>query len=528
MLNDLRMFARYAWGLNRYLSHPLTPEECYLRLNRQLGARDESFLLIVDRGIYANPRSPYLKLLQHVGLEFADIVRLVRQVGIQGTLARLYESGIFIQLDEFKGRKPIQRAGLQFSVSQQDFDNPLLARHYEARTGGSRGLGSRLIIDFDLLTHEAAYHFLFRSAHRMTNNPIAIWFPIPPGVGGLKVALWYAKLGKFAERWFTQTPLSKWPGSLKHFLFTKYTIYTSRLFGRPLPIPEYTPLEEAFKVASWLANMKKRGTPGELHTNPSSGVRVCLAAKAHGLDIQGAFFHFYSEPYTPAKAQVIEETGSRAVCHYNMAEIGQIGIACASPVAIDDVHLLTDKIAVIQRPKSVGISGLSVASLVYTTLLPSCPRLMLNVESDDYGILEDRDCGCSIGEIGFSKHLSNIRSYEKLTSEGVTFLGTELMRLIEEVLPARFGGSPTDYQLVEEEEGVFSKVSIIVDPRVGDISEEEVVATVLKVLSSYPGGVVMTDKWRQGQTLKVVRRAPYATSSSKILPLHILQNDYNA
>jgi hypothetical protein len=34
----------------------------------------------------------------------------------------------------------------------------------------------------------------------------------------------------------------------------------------------------------------------------------------------------------------------------------------------------------------------------------------------------------------------------------MNFLGTDLLRLIDEVLPARFGGAPTDYQFVERED----------------------------------------------------------------------------
>ena len=78
---------------------------------------------------------------------------------------------------------------------------------------------------------------------------------------------------------------------------------------------------------------------------------------------------------------------------------------------------------------------------------------MINVESDDYGVLVKRDCGCPFGSLGFDQHLHGIRSYDKLTSEGMTFLGGELITLVEEILPARFGGHPTDYQFVEEEEG---------------------------------------------------------------------------
>ena len=147
--------------------------------------------------------------------------------------------------------------------------------------------------------------------------------------------------------------------------------------------------------------------------------------------------------------------------------------------------------------------------------------LMLNVESGDYGVLERRDCGCPFDRLGFKMHLRNIRSYEKLTSEGVTFLGTELLRLVEEVLPARFGGSSIDYQLVEEEEAGMPHVSILIDPRVGNVSDSAVLSAVRQTLSDCPGGGIMTEQWQQAKTLRVIRRPPYATTSAKVLPLHI-------
>jgi len=327
-----------------------------------------------------------------------------------------------------------------------------------------------------------------------------------------------AKLGKPVERWFAQNRLAVRPENLKHF----YAIYGSRLIGRPIGVLEYTPLDQAPRVAGWLATKKKQGTPAELITYPSSGVRVCLAAREHGLDISGTFFRLSGEPYTQAKAQMMSEAGCRAVFQYTMAEIGQIGIACAAPASLDEVHLCRDKLAVIQRDKAVGEGGRSVGALLYTTLLPSCPKLMLNVESDDYGVLEDRDCGCPIGELGFRQHLHSIRSYAKLTSEGMNFWGSKLISLVEEVLPARFGGHSADYQLVEEEEAGLTKLNLVVSAQVGEVDEEQLLTTVLEVLSSHPGLKMMADQWREGNTLRVVRREPHATPASKILPLHIL------
>lgn len=202
--------------------------------------------------------------------------------------------------------------------------------------------------------------------------------------------------------------------------------------------------------------------------------------------------------------------------------MGYIGLACAQPELPDEVHLMTDKVALLQRQRSVGRSDVSVGALIVTTLLPSCPKLLLNVDLGDYATLTRRRCGCLLDRMGFATHLSDVRSWEKLTSAGVTFLGTELVALVEEVLPARFGGSPLDYQFVEEEEGGIPRVSLVVHPRLRGIHESEVLDAVLADLRGCPGGGLMADVWRDGETLRVVRREPYATGAFKLLPLHLL------
>ena len=524
MFNDLKMFGRYFSGLRRYLQQPLTPEECRLKILRQLQYRSDSFLKVVERGIYRNPRSPYARLLKHAGIDFGTVAAMVRSDGVETTLERLYDAGVFVTFEEFKGRQPIRRQGLSFSVCPEDFDNPLLARDYELRTGGSRGVGTRIIVDFDLLAHEAAYFHLSVKCLGLESRPAAIWYAVPPATAGIKHLLRSAKIGRPIERWFSQNHLALRPKTLKYFVFTHYALYGSKMFGKPLPVPEYTPLEQAKKVASWLAGKKNAGSPADLHTNPSSGVRVCLAALERGLDISGAFFRFNGEPYTAAKAKIVTAAGCGAAVQYSLAEIGNIGLACGTPAALDDVHVLTDKLAVIQREKRLLNSTISVNALLYTTLLPSCPKLMLNVESDDYGTFEKRDCGCLLGELGFMHHIDHIRSYDKITSEGMTFLGSELMALVEDLLPSRFGGNPTDYQFVEEEEGSLAKVSVVISPRVGDVEEGQVISTVLNRLRSFPGcKSMMADRWQAGQTLRVIRREPFATGAAKILPLHILR-----
>jgi hypothetical protein len=148
---------------------------------------------------------------------------------------------------------------------------------------------------------------------------------------------------------------------------------------------------------------------------------------------------------------------------------------------------------------------------------------MVNVDTGDYGTLTRRRCGCTVEQAGFETHLHGIGSYEKPTSEGMNFLASDLVGLVEDVLPRSFGGGPTDYQLVEEDDDALPRVSVIVNPSLGELDDGELIAAVLRVLSA--GGEaqrMMADQWRAGGTLRVVRRAPYAVGGAKVLPLHSL------
>jgi phenylacetate-coenzyme A ligase PaaK-like adenylate-forming protein len=235
----------------------------------------------------------------------------------------------------------------------------------------------------------------------------------------------------------------------------------------------------------------------------------------------GAHFILVGEPLTDAKAAVIAAAGAVARSHYAMVEAGMIGLACQHPCAPDDVHLVSDKVATIERERLVG--GTPVRALLHTTLLTASPKVMLNVESGDYGVLEERDCGCTTLPEGFRRHLHDIRSYEKLTGEGMHFIGTDLLCLLESILPARFGGHPTDYQLVERERDGITRVALVVSPSVGPLDAGEVVEAVLAFLRQRGvGQQLMAEVWANGATLEVERAAPHVTAAGKIQPLRKL------
>jgi hypothetical protein len=521
-LATLRMFGRYASGIRGFLKEQLNAEDCRRIVLNQKAHRQEGFLAMLERGVYDNPRSPYRKLLEHAGVQFSDAAMLVARLGLEGALDELYDLGVYVTIDEFKGRKPIVREGLTITTRSGDFDNPLLVAHYETRTGGSRGPRTRLVVDLDLLAYEAAQTQIFLAAFDIEDRPVGIWREVLPGPVGIKTFLRHTKIGGHVLAWFTpRKPIARLE-DVKYQVFTLATAVISRLAGKPMPMPVHVPPAEAGRIAAWLAEQKRRGSPAILDTNATTAVRACLAAKELGLDISGSFFRVSAEPYTTAKDVIIRERGCSTASHYSCAEIGYIGMACARPDAVDDVHLMIDKVALVQRQKKVGGGSITVSALAFTTVLPSCPKLMLNVELGDYATVTRRRCGCLLDQLGFETHLHDVRSWEKLNSAGVTFLGTELIALVEEVLPAQFGGHAMDYQFVEEEEAGLTKVSLLIHPRIEGIDESAVLETVLTQLRACPGGGLMADTWRESGTLRVCRREPYTTGAFKLLPLHVL------
>jgi hypothetical protein len=503
-----------------FLRTPITVDDARRRLREQLARREETFLVLVDRVVYGTGESPYRPLLDAAGLERGDVRRLVAEHGLEVALGRLFDAGVRVTLDEFKGRVPIERPGLSIPTTAEQFDNPLLARHYRAATGGSRGARRRVSVDLDLLEHETTGQILLRQAFHATGRPFAVWRPVLPSSSGLNNCLRQAKLGEPVAAWFNPYREPRTLEALSYRVFTASTIAASRVVGARIAGPDLCLAAEAARVARWLAQRRAEGRPAVLDTQAALAVRTCAAAQDRGLDIAGSLFGVGGEPYTREKDAVVTAAGCRAYCTYAMTETGRIGLGCGEGTRHDDMHVLTEKLAVLQRDRAVG-PGQTVGALHYTALLPSAPKIMINVESDDYGVLEERACGCPLGEVGLTTHVHDIRSYEKLTAEGNHFLGSDLVDLVERVLPARFGGTPTDYQLVEEEVDGLPRVSIVARPSLGPLDEREVVAAAIAHLGEAPRNRLMADAWRSGGTLRLVRREPVTSPGGKIFPLQL-------
>jgi hypothetical protein len=253
---------------------------------------------------------------------------------------------------------------------------------------------------------------------------------------------------------------------------------------------------------------------------PGPVVRLCLAAGERGIDIAGARFLLAGEPITAARRATVDRHGGNVIPRYGTVECGAIGYGCPNGEAPDEVHVLENMHGLIAAGDNGA--GLPAEALLITSLHPQSPFLMLNVSMGDQAQMRRRDCGCPWSRLGLTTTLVHIRSFEKLTGAGVTFLGAELVRILEETLPARFGGAPTDYQLVEQEGPAGEPLLwLVVHPEVGRLEEREVVEFFLGELAQLaPHAAMMAERWRDAGVVHLERRSPVVSPAGKILHLH--------
>jgi hypothetical protein len=525
-------YYRFIDGLRRFAKARMQPEEAVATarafIRKRVAARESNFLNLVARGVFEYSRSPYLKLLQSRKIGFDDLKSWVSKDGIEAALRTLASEGVHFTVDEFKGKVPVIRKGIQFQCDERMFDNPFLSCAYEVRSGATRSAGTRVRIDFDYLHQRSLYDALLLDIHGCLRAPIANWFPVFPGAPGINSSLRFAHIGNAARRWFSQVAADDLRVNWEKRWGTKLIFGVSRFCGNPLAGPEFVGLNDARKIAEWAAQELEQHANCVIYTFAASAVRVCIAASEANRSIRGAKFLVTGEPLTPQKRSEIESSGALAVPVYGISEAGVIAAGCGQPHSESDhCHLYNDTTAIITHRHSVAYSDATVDTYLFTSILYECPKLLLNVGMGDYGAIDTCACECGFEKVGFNTHLSNIRSYEKLTGEGVTFVDTDFIRIIEKKLPERFGGRSTDYQLVEEEDGRgFTHLSLVISPRVGQIDEGEVLRRFMGLLkqgedSPESWAQSGTEMWKQSGMVRVVRDFPISTASGKILPFHL-------
>ena len=517
---DAAAGVRLLRGLPTFLRNPTTLEQARAELDERLRHREPRFVALVNRAIYhEHSPNPIRHLLRAAGCEPGDLAGLVEQEGVEGALHALYQRGVYLTLDEFKGRQPVVRGSTRLTIDPSLFANPGSGRQFASQTSGSRGQATPVVRDLPYIHDVGIDRCLSLAARGGLGWTQAHW-----GAPGITLAhiLEFAGFGMRPVRWFSFIDPDSKVLPPRYRWSVRLVPWAGRLAGVPLPEPRYVPIADPLPIARWIEATIRAGATPHLSTFPSPAVRLCQAAEEAGIDFHGLQLTVDGEPLTPARLDAIKRSGAVAVPRYAIVEFGSVGLGCLNPDAVDDNHLVHDLVTAIQPGPDATDGPLPPRALLFTSMSTTAPLVVLNVSMGDEAVLGQRSCGCGMERLGWTTHLHTIRSFEKLTAAGVTLQDTDIVRVLDEVLPARFGGVPTDYQLVEaESEPGRPRLRLLVHPRLGPIDETEVAEAFLRAIGLGRGSEpVFVLLLREADALVVERRPPLATQAGKILHLH--------
>ncbi len=489
-------------------------------VEQRLASRAADFLTLLRDAVYPVERQPLRWLLTRAGVTHGDVARMVEREGLEGALAELFRAGVYLTADELAGRVPLVRGSDRLELLRmEDLRNPRGRGHLAARSGGSSsGTQAAFALDLDALVEQFPAYRLAGDAAGCADWPNASW--IAPGSTGLATAVRaVVAFARPLERWFSPIDVRD-PSMPSTFRWTNEAVrVVGALCGARLPAPEHVDPDDPMPIVRWIAAVKQRGEIPVLHLYPTSAVRLCEAASAAGVDVSGTRLSLRGEPITVARAAAVTGVGAVPLSLFGTIEAGLVGHGCLQPETVDEVHLHEDLHAIVQPGRDAPSAGLPGDALLLTTLRRDARLILINASLGDEAKLTRRACGCALETAGLRTHLAEIRSFQKLTGMGMTFAAAEVTPILEQILPARFGGVATDYQLIEEETGGGGVLlRLVVHPRLGPLDPASVAESFLQALGEVsPARRMMSAVWRQGGMVRVERTPPVAAPSGKLM-----------
>jgi hypothetical protein len=253
----------------------------------------------------------------------------------------------------------------------------------------------------------------------------------------------------------------------------------------------------------------------------SPAVSTAQVALERGIELSGAQFSISAEPVTASRLAVIQQTGATALPSYGAKETGLLAHGCLDPSQPDEMHLYHDLHAVIQPAVDGGSQTLPRDALLFSGLRLGWPLVALNLSIGDRGELEHRECGCPLERLGWTTHVHGVRGFDKLKIGGTVVLASGIVELLETELPARFGGGPIDYQLVEDAGETIdghARLRLLIHPAVGPLDTDMVAERFLDLARAMDAR--LDRLWPDKRWLRVERQPPLETPGGKVYHIH--------
>ena len=368
----------------------------------------------------------------------------MRRDGVEATLQALLSQGVYLTVDEFKGRRPVVRGTLTVDAGPVRLRNALATPHFWGLTGGSRGAATRSAPRPGLLA-------------RSSGEPL----PLARRAGG--------------RRW--RNAVWGTPSITAHALVLRLRPAGSGvvLAGRPRPsgVASPVPVErprgdlgqptDRCAVAQTGIRAPRRaapscsldeGDPGRGRDPapvgiPQLGGHLVPGRRGGRHRHRGGALHHHRRACHGGASRRHPPYGGRRASPTTGARTP------AGPSPTDASPPRPPTTCTSSRTSTRSSRPTRRRSRPALSSSPRCGRRCPSSSSTSPWATAppSRTGGAGVPWRRWAgrRHLHTIRSFEKLTAGGMTFVDTDVVRVLEEVLPRRFGGGPIDYQLIEDE-----------------------------------------------------------------------------
>lgn len=130
----------------------------------------------------------------------------MRTHGVDAALEQLRDAGVYLTFEEFRGRVPIVRNGLEIPVRPGAFDNlRVRSGAMGGSTSGSSSAPRPVLVSWAGLAEEAAENLLLHEIHGLSRLRLALWLAPPPGIAAVNCLMVNARRGHPPERWFSRS-----------------------------------------------------------------------------------------------------------------------------------------------------------------------------------------------------------------------------------------------------------------------------------------------------------------------------------
>jgi hypothetical protein len=517
MLAEVWKYSRMLRAIVQHLRSPLEADPEGI-IRKEMEDRGDNFLAHATT-VMSLPEHPYAQMFRLAGSSYADLESSVRRDGVEATLEKLLEEGVFLTHDEFRGKKEIVRSGRHIPALPSIWNNPASKGGYVQSSSGTSGRPVTTFYSVAAARHGENMGVLFLREFNFSGSARVSLAPILPGFG-LFSAISTGRLIGGYDRWFATGGANR--KNLHYRIVTRLLVAEAKLLGLRVPYPTYLEQNDFLPAAQYIKKRLDAGDQAGMNGFVSAIARVAEAALSNGLDLTGCSALTGGEALTDAKRQLIESAGIKVYSSYATTDFGGIGMPCSQMSTMNCGHVMKHAIALVSRTQKSAWNDTHVNSLYATSLLPIASRIFINAEIGDTGIIEKATCDCSFSKLGFDLQVRDVAAIRMVTAQGVTIEITELIPLLEEKLPARFGGHSGDYQLCEAEAGSQTEIVLRIRPGVSAAPPNDILKHFLDEVKRVYGGSLSVSSWLHSEGIRAEVVSPVLAATGKFRAVRLL------